>query len=76
MVEWTRREIETKEILLTPSASADFLAEDFLAEDFLAEDFLAEDFLAEDFLAEDFLAEDFLAEKSYVPNTKEEFSFL
>ena len=70
MVEWTRREIETK-ILLTPSASADFLAEDFLAEDFLAEDFLAEDFLAEDFLAEDFLAE-----KSYVPNTKEEFSFL
>ena len=68
---WTRREIETKEILLTPSASADFLAEDFFAEDFLAEDFLAEDFLAEDFLAEDFLAD-----KSYVPNTKEEFSFL
>ena len=54
------RKVKTKEILLTPSASADFLAEDFLADDFLAEDFLAEDFLAEDFLAE----------KSYVPNTK------
>ena len=65
VVEWTRREIETK-ILLTPSASADFLAEDFLAEDFLAKHFLAEDFLADDFLAEEI----------YVPNTKEKLNFL
>ena len=66
VVEWTRREIETKAILLTPSASADFLAEDFLAEDFLAKHFLAEDFLADDFLAEEI----------YVPNTKEKLNFL